>query len=259
MRILVSNDDGIYADGLPPLVKELEKLGDVWVVAPVEEQSTKGHSLTLHKPLRIMKLKNRFYGVTGTPPDCISLALKEVMKQPPDIVVSGVNRGANLGQDVFYSGTVSAAREAAIRGIRSFAVSLDVGHHVSGNRKIDYAMASKLTVKMIKMFKDVEIPDYTVLNLNVPNIASSRIKGFTFAKQGFRHYSGSTLKRSDHRGREYFWVGGHYKGFKKEEGSDCTLVDQGFATITPLKLDTTDHVLLNAVKKRFSDKDLKVK
>src|SRR3954452_7886412 len=126
MKILVSNDDGVHAPGLMALVKELKKLGDVWVVAPLEERSTTGHSLTIHKPLRLVTMESGFYGVSGSPADCIYLGINQVMKEMPDLVVSGINRGANLGQDVYYSGTVSAAREACILGIPSMAVSLDV-------------------------------------------------------------------------------------------------------------------------------------
>src|SRR5271168_702214 len=126
MRILVSNDDGVHAEGIKVLAKELTRLGDVWVVAPLEERSTTGHSLTIHKPLRLIPMQPRFFGVSGSPADCVYLGIRQVIKGVPDLVVSGINRGANLGQDVYYSGTVSAAREACILGIRSLAVSLAV-------------------------------------------------------------------------------------------------------------------------------------
>src|SRR3954469_18043001 len=126
MRILLSNDDGIHAPGIIAMYRELKKLGKVWVVAPLEERSTNGHSLTIHKPLRLLSTGSGFYGVSGSPADCIYLGIKQVMKETPDLVVSGINRGANLGQDVYYSGTVSAAREACILGIPSMAVSLSV-------------------------------------------------------------------------------------------------------------------------------------
>src|SRR3954468_20428069 len=126
MRILLSNDDGIHAEGLRVLYQELKKLGQVWVVAPLEEKSTTGHSLTIHKPLRMIPMGDQFYGVSGSPADCVYLGIRQVLKKMPDLVVSGINRGANLGQDVYYSGTVSAAREASIRGIPALAVSLAV-------------------------------------------------------------------------------------------------------------------------------------
>src|SRR3984957_2133113 len=151
MRILVSNDDGVHAEGIRILAKELEQLGDVWVVAPLEEKSTTGHSLTIHKPLRIHHLDNGFYGVSGSPADCVYIGIREIMKGMPDLVVSGINRGANLGQDIYYSGTVSAAREACILGIPSMAVSLCVDF---AKPKLDsqmhYDSAAKLAVQVLR-------------------------------------------------------------------------------------------------------------
>src|SRR4051812_9193765 len=147
MRILLSNDDGVHAMGLKVLQKELKKLGDVWVVAPLEEKSTTGHSLTLHKPLRLIEMGPRFYGVSGSPADCVYLGIRQVIGKMPDLVVSGPNRGANLGQDVYYSGTVSAAREACILGIRSLAVSLAVDFaKQSTEDDLHYETAAKTAV-----------------------------------------------------------------------------------------------------------------
>lgn len=245
MRILISNDDGVYAEGLKVLQKELSKLGEVWVVAPLQEQSTTGHSLTLHKPLRLIELGHRFYGVNGSPADCILLGIRQLLKgKEPDWVVSGINRGANLGQDVFYSGTVSAAREACIMGVPSLAVSLALGQpqRTSQNeKKHHYSTAAKLTARLIKRLPTKNFPKRTLLNLNVPDLALTRVKGLEFAHQGFCYYSGKILKRRDHRGKDYFWVGGKFKGFERLKGSDGMLVQSGFASVTPLKLDTTDY------------------
>jgi 5'-nucleotidase len=251
MKILLSNDDGVHAAGLKILYDELKKLGTVKVVAPLEEKSTTGHSLTLHKPLRLIQMENKdFYGVNGSPADCIYLGLKQVMKFQPDIVVSGINRGANLGQDVYYSGTVSAAREACIMGIPSYAISLDVDF---GSRKpeskLHFKTAAKMAVKIIKDFQKNKFPKYTLLNINVPDLPLAKIKGVVPARQGFRHYSGAVVKRVDHRGKDYFWVGGQYHGFEKEHDTDCAKVDEGFVTITPLKLDVTDMAYLEEMKR----------
>jgi 5'-nucleotidase len=248
MRILISNDDGVHAVGLKILQKELKKLGDVWVVAPLEEKSTTGHSLTLHKPLRLIEMGPRFYGVSGSPADCVYLGIREVIKGMPDLVISGPNRGANLGQDVYYSGTVSAAREACILGLRAMAVSLDTDFgKITAEDKLHYETAAKMAVRVIRLLKNTSLPKHTLLNLNVPDLALSKVKGLKLTRQGFRYYSGSILRRRDHRGKDYFWVGGQYEGFRKEEGTDCHAVGQGYASLTPLKLDSTDLSCLSAL------------
>lgn len=241
MRILLSNDDGVHAAGIRALQKELKKIGDVWVVAPLEERSTTGHSLTIHKPLRMISMGNQFYGVSGSPADCVYMGIRQVLKEKPDLVVSGINRGANLGQDVYYSGTVSAAREACILGIPSLAVSLSIDYEkAKSEEELHYDTAAKAAVRVLREMKRWELPEYTLLNLNVPDVPYSRLKGIKFTRQGFRYYSGNILRRKDHRGRDYFWVGGKYKGFRNEEGTDCDAVEKGFGSLTPLKLDSTD-------------------
>jgi 5'-nucleotidase len=250
MRILLSNDDGVHAPGLKILYEELKKIGKVKVVAPLEEKSTTGHSLTLHKPLRLIQMDKDFYGVNGSPADCVYLGIKQVMKQMPDIVVSGINRGATLGQDVYYSGTVSAAREACILGIPSYAVSLDVDFKSRKiESKLNYQSAAKMAVKVIKEFQKTGFPKYTLMNINVPDLPLKRIKGIRPARQGFRHYSGAVIKRVDHRGKDYFWVGGQYHGFEPEVDTDCHVVDQGYTAVTPLKLDVTDMAFLEEIKR----------
>ncbi|MCM2324478.1 MAG: 5'/3'-nucleotidase SurE [Oligoflexia bacterium] len=241
MRILLSNDDGVHAHGLAILHHELKKLGDVWVVAPLEEKSTTGHSLTIHKPLRMIPLGHRVYGVSGSPADCVYLGIRQVLKGMPDLVVSGINRGANMGQDVYYSGTVSAAREACILGLRSLAVSLCVDFdRVLPENKLHYETAARCAAQLLRSMNGTELPKHTLLNLNVPDIPSRRLKGVKLTRQGFRFYSGNILRRKDHRGKDYYWVGGRYKGFRKDEGTDCYAVEAGYASLTPLKLDSTD-------------------
>lgn len=249
MRILLSNDDGVHAVGLRAMYDELKKIGKVWVVAPLEEKSTTGHSLTIHKPLRLIPVSKDFYGVSGSPADCVYLGIRQVMGEMPDLVVSGINRGANLGQDVYYSGTVSAAREACILGIPALAVSLAVDFKKQRLEKdLNYKASAKVAVQVIKKVlegKALGIPKYTLLNLNTPDLPLNQMKGVRLARQGFRYYSGGVLKRRDHRGRDYFWVGGQYKGFRKENDTDCDLVATGFAALTPLKLDATDRDYLS--------------
>ncbi|MCM2279358.1 MAG: 5'/3'-nucleotidase SurE [Oligoflexia bacterium] len=241
MRILLSNDDGVHAHGLRILHRELKKLGEVWVVAPLEEKSTTGHSLTIHKPLRMIPLGDRIFGVSGSPADCVYLGIRQVLKGMPDLVVSGINRGANMGQDVYYSGTVSAAREACILGLRSMAVSLCVDFdRILPEEEMHYETAARLAVRVLKELGKTELPRHTLLNLNVPDVASGKLKGVRLTRQGFRYYSGNILQRKDHRGKDYYWVGGRYQGFRKEDGTDCSAVEAGFASLTPLKLDSTD-------------------
>lgn len=253
MRILLSNDDGVHASGLMALYKELKKIGKVCVVAPLEEKSTTGHSLTLHKPLRIIKMTKDFYGVNGSPADCVYLGIREILKGMPDFVVSGINRGANLGQDVYYSGTVSAAREACILGLRSLAVSTSVNFSSPPPEdRIHYATAAKLAVQVIQTTKKMEWTKHTFLNLNAPDVPMSKVKGLVPSRQGFRYYSGSVLKRKDHRGKDYFWVGGQYKGFHREVGTDCYEVDRGYASLTPMKLDVTNYDVMSELEDLFS-------
>ena len=250
MKILLSNDDGVHAPGLRILYEELKKLGTVKVVAPLEEKSTMGHSLTLHKPLRLLPMDKDFYGVSGSPADCVYIGIRQVMKSTPDIVVSGINRGANLGQDVYYSGTVSAAREGCMLGIPSYAVSLDVDFkNRKPESKLHYETAAKMAVKVIREFQKRTLPKFTLMNINVPDLPLKRIKGIVAARQGFRYYSSAVLKRTDHRGKDYFWVGGQYHGFEPESDTDCAVVHKGFVSLTPLKLDVTDMAYLDEMKR----------
>ena len=257
MKILLSNDDGIHAPGLKFMYEELSRYGDVWVVAPLEEKSTTGHSLTIHKPLRILPLsgKNnksnkRFFGVSGSPADCVYLGIREIIGKTPDLVISGINRGANLGQDVYYSGTVSAAREACILGIPSMAVSLAVNFKKAlSEDKLNYSTAAKMAIQTLSIFSEIQITKHTLLNLNVPDVPIKKVKGIALARQGFRYYSGSVLKRKDHRGKNYFWVGGQYSGYHQEKGTDCYAVDRGYAALTPIKLDTTDLAFMASLRR----------
>lgn len=247
MRILLSNDDGIHAEGLRVMYRFLKPVAQVWVVAPLEEKSTTGHSLTLHKPLRMLKMDEFFYGVSGSPADCVSLGVREVMKRKkPDLVISGINRGGNLGQDIYYSGTVSAAREACTMGIPAIAVSLAIDFKMGkSENQLHYATAARVVVQELKKLQSHPIPDHTLLNINVPDLPYSRLKGVLPARQGFRHYSGSILRRTDHRGKDYYWIGGQYIGFRREKHADCDVVDRGYASITPMKLDATDYDFLS--------------
>jgi 5'-nucleotidase len=262
MRILISNDDGVDAEGIHALAKAFSK-HELVIVAPEREKSTTGHSLTLHKPLRLKKIEKNIYWVSGGPADCIYLGINVVLKgKRPDLVLSGINRGANLGQDVFYSGTASAAREAANLGIPSMAVSLDLSYHSRKVEKNHYASAGKSAVKALQMALKVFAngkkgdpfkfwPQGLMLNVNVPNLPIAKIKGIKPATQGHRIYGSKIVKRTDARGREYFWIGGTYEGYKPIVDTDCWWVDRGYVSVTPLELDTTMASVYGSFKENW--------
>lgn len=265
MRILISNDDGVQAPGLHALAKEFSRDCEVIVVAPERERSTTGHSLTLHKPLRLHKLGPRVYSVSGGPADCILLALNEVYgAKKPDLVLSGINRGANLGQDVFYSGTASAAREAANHGIPSVAVSLSLDFHKAGKRE-HFETAAKglrrVLNQALPLFAGRPKASWReglrawhpqmMLNVNVPNLPLAKVKGIALGTQGTRIYGTNVIKRRDFRGRDYFWIGGTYQGYRDQKESDCWYVDRGYISLTPLELDTTMKDVYLDLKSRW--------
>jgi len=253
LKILISNDDGVHAEGILALAKEFGRDHTVVVVAPESEKSTTGHHLTLHKPLRLRRLSRNFYAVSGGPADCIHIGLNVVFKgSKPDLILSGINRGANLGQDVFYSGTASAAREGANQGIPSVGVSLSLDFHKRGQKENFQAAAKALRNVLAKTLPHFagspkaswknglkHWPSGMMLNVNVPNLPLNKLKGIAAATQGYRVYSTNIIKRVDSRERDYFWIGGTYKGFRDIKESDCWYVDRGYVSVTPLELDTT--------------------
>lgn len=255
--VLFSNDDGISSPGLAALAKQFRSWGENNIVAPAFNQSTSGHALSLHKPLRIERLSESVYAVNGTPADCVHMALTGILKRKPSFVVSGINQGANLGQDVYYSGTVAAAREGALSGkLPAFAVSLCVpAEKRMGNIHYYYETGAKATEyvvkKLLKKVGDGDIdcgiqkwPKGLVININVPNVPFDRIKGYRFALQGRQLYGGKAIRRKDSRGQDYYWIGGIHKGFASKAGTDCQLVHERFVAITPLEVDCTDHDFL---------------
>jgi 5'-nucleotidase len=235
MRILVSNDDGIRAAGIRALEEALRPLGDVWVVAPDREQSAASHSLSLYRPLRVETLDERHYAVDGTPTDAVNLAINGIMKVKPDLVVSGINHGGNLGDDITYSGTVSAAMEGTLLGVPAIAMSL-----VSRDAA-DFSTAAAFAARLVAAVRAHGLPRDTLLNVNVPALPADELRGYRFTRQGKRRYGDAIVEHLDPRGRKYYWIGGDDLGFVPAEGTDCTAVADRYISVTPLHLDLTNH------------------
>jgi 5'-nucleotidase len=234
--ILITNDDGIRAAGLRTLEKALEGLGNIVLVAPENEQSATSHAITLDRPLRIKQYEENQFSVTGTPTDCVLLAVHGIMDRKPDLVVSGINHGPNMGEDVTYSGTVAAAIEGNILGIDSIAVSITSWDPDS----FDAAgvISRYLALRMLER----EPGEGTFLwNVNIPPLPEKELKGMRVTKLGSRVYNDSIVRKTDPRGKDYFWIGGGEPGWNIDSKSDFTAVCDGYVSVTPLKVDMTDY------------------
>jgi 5'-nucleotidase len=239
MIILLSNDDGIQSEGLTALEQELGQVAETYTVAPDRAQSSMSHALTLHRPLRVHELGPRRLAVDGTPVDCVKLALTGLLSARPNLVVSGINKGPNLGDDIIYSGTVSAAIEAALLGIPAIAVSLVTFQH------FDFRAAADFTTKLVARIEEHGFPPGTLLNVNVPALPRDQLKGWQLTRMGKRHYSETIVERVDPRGGKYYWIGGDDLGFAHDDGTDCLAVHEGYVSVTPLQVDLTDYKLLH--------------
>ena len=243
MHILVTNDDGITAPGLLALTQEMRRLGVVSVLAPDRNWSASGHVKTMHRPLRVIeyKLADGTLALTsdGAPSDCVALALLGCLEAKIDLVVSGINPNANIGHDVTYSGTVTAAMEAVIGGVAGIAVSLHSPENHLG--ELDYGPAARVTRQIIDRLLQRGIDPGTLLNVNVPYLPDSEIKGFLVTRQGSRVYRDRLDRRNDPRGRPYYWIAGDVPTAIPDEGTDFGALAQGYVSITPLDLDLTDY------------------
>lgn len=239
-RILVTNDDGIHSDGLIKLEEALRALGDVYVVAPASEMSGASHSLTLARPLRIRHIDDRHWSVDGTPTDCVTLALNKILKpeEMPDICVSGINHGANLGDDATYSGTVAGALEATILGVPGIAISL------VARDSWDFTTAAQFAVKAAEKTLNEGLPEGTLLNINVP---LGDIKGVRVTRQGIKNAKTLVSQHIDPRGKPYYWIGEEYFRSSAEDGTDYKAIEDGYVSVTPLRADMTDHRALQAL------------
>ncbi len=242
--ILVSNDDGFRSEGIVALSESLKSVGTVFVVAPDRERSAAGHSLTLTQPLRVEKVGPRVYAVDGTPTDCVNLAVNGILRgRKIDLLVSGINKGGNMGDDITYSGTVSAAMEGTLLGIRSIAISL-----VSRNN-FRFDAAAEFAVTVARKVLRQGLPKDTLLNVNLPNVPKSKIRGVKITRQGKRIYGEAVVEKRDPRGRKYYWIGGD--SLRKEDipGSDLEAVEENFISVTPIHLDLTNYVSLRTLKR----------
>jgi len=235
MKILVSNDDGYLAKGIKALAAALSKIADVVVVAPDRNHSGASNSLTLHSPLRIHQIEKDHYFVNGTPSDCVHLALSGFLDLEPDIVVSGVNHGANLGDDVIYSGTVAAAMEGRFLGLPAIAVSL------AGRHGVNFEAAAQVAADLVTRLQENPLPADVILNVNVPDLPYDKLGGMRSTRLGFRHRAETLIREKDPRDRTIYWIGPAGEGQDAGAGTDFAAIDEGVVAVTPLKVDLTRH------------------
>lgn len=251
MHILVTNDDGVTAPGLLALAQEMRKLGKVTVFAPDKNWSASGHVKTMERPLRVKEVTladgTPAFASDGAPSDCVALPLLGLIEEKIDLVVSGINPNANIGHDVTYSGTVTAAMEAVIAGVKGIAVSLDAPEWHKG--PLDYSTSAAVAKRIVKQVIADGLPEGVVLNVNVPYLKESELKGYMITRQGLRVYRDALDARMDPRGKPYYWIGGEAPTGVAENGTDFGALAQGYVSITPLQLDLTHLKAMDVLKK----------
>lgn len=250
MNILISNDDGVTASGMAILAKALSAFATIEVVAPDRNRSGASNSLTLSRPLRVFQLDNGFYSVEGTPTDCVHLALTGFLPPGFDMVVSGLNQGANLGDDILYSGTVAAAMEGRSLGLPAIAISM-VGENIQ-----HYETGALIAKQLVMKLKTSRLPSQTILNVNVPDVDIHAIKGIQVTRLGSRHTAAPVVKALDPRGRPMYWIGPPGLEADAGPGTDFFAVNQGYVSVTPLQLDMTHYQLFDSVSSWVSGIDL---
>jgi 5'-nucleotidase len=240
--ILLTNDDGVNAPGIRILKKELDKKYRCIIIAPSEEKSGTSHGLTLRNPVKIKKLEKDVYSLTGFPADCIYAGINGIIDKKPDFILSGINKGANLGIDVYYSGTAAGARQGLIEGVPSIALSLVCK---KGDKKLYFENVAKKTLELLDKILKKDMRN-VFFNINFPNI--EKFNGLKATKLGMRRYEGKVVSKKDPRGNDYCWLWGDYVSFDEIEGSDCAAVAEGFISLTPILLDTTDYNFIKEVE-----------
>ncbi len=242
MKILITNDDGVSSEGLRILADAVKALGEVSVVAPDRERSAAAHSLTLHRPLRVEEVAPGVYAADGTPVDCVNLAVYGILKGRPDLVISGINHGPNLGEDLVYSGTVSAAFEATFLGIPAFAISL------AAREGFRYKGAANFALKVAAYIMQNGLPQGTFLNINVPNVDEDKIRSYKITEQGKRVFQDAVVEKVDPRGKKYYWIGGGDQGFQEIAGTDFHAIANHSISITPLCVDLTNRAAVKELE-----------
>ncbi len=246
MEILITNDDGIYAEGIAALAAAMKKVGNITVVAPDTQRSAVGHAITITDPLRVVPAKRngQFFGyaASGTPADCVKLGIKAIMKKRPDLVVSGVNLGGNQAYNILYSGTVSGATEGALLGIPSIAVSLDTF------KNPDFGPAAAFAANLAGMLKKRKLPPGTLLNVNVPNLPPAKLKGVRVTNQSRTCFNDWFDKRTDPHGNTYYWMTGDYKPKDPDAASDLNALNAGYVSVTPIQFDLTDYKFITELE-----------
>jgi len=247
MKILLTNDDGINADGIRAFKNALMEIGDVIVVAPEAEMSAVGHSITLSDPLRVREVRHngQLFGmaVNGTPADCVKIAVRAILPEPPDMVISGINHGQNVATNIIYSGTVSAATEGTILGIPSVAVSL--ASFTGG----DFSVAAEYSIRIIKQVAARKLPPDTLVNVNVPAVSADQVQGIKVCRMGMSKFTEVFERRVDPRDRDYYWQGGHMEMSPQDMETDIYWLSRNWVTVTPIHYDLTDHKLMGAMLK----------
>jgi len=238
MRILVTNDDGIASPALAQLKRVLSPFGRVITIAPDRNQSASSQSLTLHRPLRIQETAEDTYSVDGTPTDCVLVAFHGQLGDPPDLVVSGINHGPNMGEDVFYSGTVAAAIEGVLQGVPGIAASLVT------RAQTDFKTPADVVGRLVRQVLERGLTRRLLLNINIPFRPANDLKGVKLTRLGTRLYADTLVRKVDPRGKDYYWIGGEDPVWQPEEGSDFHTVHEGFVSVTPMRLEFTDQQAL---------------
>ncbi|MCX7794179.1 MAG: 5'/3'-nucleotidase SurE [Thermodesulfovibrionales bacterium] len=264
--ILLTNDDGIHAHGIKALYHAFLEIAEVYIVAPDRERSASSHSLTLHRPLKVSELGDRIFSVNGTPTDCVALAVNKILPKKPELIISGINDGPNLGDDITYSGTVSAAIEGTILGIPSFAISLDTWimkkNHKEGFCETGvcwFESATRIALIVARFILEHSLPYDTLLNVNVPNLPLNEIKGIKLTRQGKRIYDNAIQEVYSPSGEKHYWIGGGEPYWERGEDTDINAVVNGYVSITPVHLDLTNYEALKYLSARWQEIEDQIK
>jgi 5'-nucleotidase len=248
--ILVTNDDGVHSPGIIALYRAMKELGNAYIVAPDRERSAAGHSLTMHRPLRAEEIREHVFSLNGTPTDCVTIGINKLLPKRPALIVSGINKGANLGDDITYSGTVSAAVEGTIFGIPSLAFSLMADRHYH------FETAASFAAKIASYALEHSLPYDTLLNVNVPNVPKEQIMGVKFTRQGKRVYDGSIQETFDPWGQKHYWIGGGQPFWERGEDMDIEAVQANCISVTPIHLDLTNYDALSYFRNKWALTDI---